>query len=368
MSKPKITIVTACYNAEKTIEQTIQSVLTQTYQHLEYIIIDGASTDHTMEIVNRYRDRIDLVISEPDRGIYDAFNKGVRLASGEYINFMNADDYFSNESIVEQVGDFLEQNPETVMTYGKVQAMDDENGHWYFRGRPLTLQEYRNGDMYPHQSGFTQKKLFEEFGYFDTHYKILADKDFTIKCVKKYEEFIKFLPLEIAVFRLGGISSTLENEREQDLEHAHIQLNHFGSIPDKLIDAIKHADSHLTQKSYMLWLNQLLMGKDRIITNLIENNIRKVYIFGTMDNATRLYHYFAGKDTEFLGFVDNNPQMQVKTLHGQKIWSPDDLEKDSDIAVVISIENPNTVRIVEQQLIALGLSEANIFEWKKLLF
>lgn len=102
-SNEKISVITICYNAEKTIERTIKSVLNQSYKNLEYIIIDGGSKDNTMKIVKRYKDKISSVISEPDNGIYDAMNKGVRIATGEWLNMMNAGDCYTNDEVLNEI-------------------------------------------------------------------------------------------------------------------------------------------------------------------------------------------------------------------------------------------------------------------------
>ena len=107
MIQPKISVVTVCYNAVNDIEKTILSVINQTYPNIEYLIIDGGSTDGTMDIVNKYKDKIDVIVSEPDKGIYDAMNKGIDRATGDWINFMNAGDCFFEKETVNSVFIYL---------------------------------------------------------------------------------------------------------------------------------------------------------------------------------------------------------------------------------------------------------------------
>ena len=123
---PTFSVITVCYNAEATIEDTIQSVISQTYHHVEYIIIDGASKDHTMDIVNRYRDRIAIVVSEPDKGIYDAMNKGISLATGNYLCFLNAGDSFHEDDTLQLAAHSIREALLPDVIYGETALVDHE--------------------------------------------------------------------------------------------------------------------------------------------------------------------------------------------------------------------------------------------------
>jgi len=128
MNKPRISIVTVTFNAEKVVEKTIRSVVSQTYDNLEYLIIDGASKDATMAIVDRYRDRIERcgrIISEPDSGLYDAMNKGVRLSTGEWVLFLNADDAFYDDDVVADIAAFITEHPEADVVFGNTEQVWD---------------------------------------------------------------------------------------------------------------------------------------------------------------------------------------------------------------------------------------------------
>ena len=169
---PKITIVTVCYNAAAVIEETILSVINQTYSNIEYIIIDGASTDNTMEVVNKYRNRISVVVSEPDKGIFDAMNKGIKLAMGEWINFMNAGDKFAANNVVEKV--FEESKKDFDVLYGDY-ATKYNNKIRFRDAYAFFKKKTKFKEMgFSHQSVFVRTYLAKE-NTFDTHFKLCAD-------------------------------------------------------------------------------------------------------------------------------------------------------------------------------------------------
>lgn len=155
----KITVVTVCFNAEDLIEETIKSVIGQTHSDLEYIIIDGNSSDKTMEIVRKYADRISKIISEPDNGIYDAMNKGIELATGEYINFMNAGDIFTDKDVVKDIVSNLE--PSTDIIYGD-STMVDYKGRHLFIPADIDTSRLSKKPIYRHNASFTRISLHKK--------------------------------------------------------------------------------------------------------------------------------------------------------------------------------------------------------------
>lgn len=362
-SEPKISIITACYNAEKTIEQTIQSVVNQTYSNIEYIIIDGASTDKTMEIVNKYYNNIDVIVSESDEGIYDAFNKGIRISSGDYINFMNSDDFFSNDNIVEKVASQLNANLDIKMLHGNVRAFDEQSGHWHFRGESLKLSDFEKGKMCPHQSVFTHKSLFTEFQYFDLKYKILADVDFTIKCFKNYENQIVYLPMEIAYFRIGGMSSSLKYDKNLHEENAELHLYHFGTIPKYTHKCLLDYEGHYANELYKMWLEKILIRKEGVSEEIKDRNVA---IFGTKKNATLLYHYLSNNGVDIKCFLDNDKKMRNKSLHEKPIVSPDELTRFTIDVIVISIERVYAAEEIKNLLYS-QFPTTRIFVWHELV-
>lgn len=197
---PLLSIVTVVYNGEKHLEQTIQSVLNQTYNNIEYIIIDGSSSDKTLDIIKKYEDKIDLWQSEPDKGIYDAMNKGIDLSIGEYIYMLNSGDSLL-ENIINSIIPIMMIHKNEVL-YGAVNKCKNNIFYDTIARNILDI----NTGMIPHQSIFIPKKYHELFGKYDLKYKIVADYDFISKLVINNVSFF-YTNLIIANYDYTGISS-----------------------------------------------------------------------------------------------------------------------------------------------------------------
>jgi glycosyltransferase involved in cell wall biosynthesis len=157
----KISIVTVCRNSEATIRSTIESVLAQTYSDIEYIIVDGASTDNTLSIVNEYRGRIHRIISEPDNGIYDAMNKGIKISTGDYLGILNSDDFFASNEIISGLAAFLKNHPFLDASYGDVVFVEKNNiekNIRFYSSADFSPKLLRWGIMFP-QARFSQTEL-----------------------------------------------------------------------------------------------------------------------------------------------------------------------------------------------------------------
>lgn len=201
-------IVTPSFNSEKTIARTIESVLSQTYHDYEYIIIDGASTDRTLEIIESYRSRFNgklTVISEPDNGIYDAMNKGIHLAHGQLIGIINSDDFLEDKCL-EYVSKKYNPNSPYQIIYGIVRIINSDYEELALRFIHHRYLLYHG--MINHSATFVSKALHEKYGAYDTQYKSAADYDFMLKMSKKSDvEFVPDYHL-FSNFMLGGISGT----------------------------------------------------------------------------------------------------------------------------------------------------------------
>ena len=224
---PKFSVITVCYNAQATIEDTIQSVIAQTYHHVEYIIVDGASKDRTLSIINRYRDRITTVVSEPDKGLYDAMNKGLRLATGDYVCFLNAGDSFHEDDTLQQMVHTLRELTELPdVLYGET-ALVDAEGHFVRMRRlqapeHLTWHSFRQGMLVCHQAFFAKRTLAEPY---DLRYRFSADFDWCIRIMKK-SKVLHNTHLTLIDYLEEGM--TTRNHKASLHERFRIMAKHYG--------------------------------------------------------------------------------------------------------------------------------------------
>ncbi|MEO0408950.1 MAG: glycosyltransferase family 2 protein, partial [Cyanobacteria bacterium P01_A01_bin.135] len=184
MTQPKVSVITVCYNAADTLEKTIQQVLAQTYQPLEYIVVDGASTDDTPLVLERYAHRITHLISEPDEGLYEAMNKGLALASGDWIYFANADDYLLDAEAIAAVMAFVQAHPDCDFVYGNHETRHRNGDRRIYQPAPpeemLTELVYL-GNCFIQPASFFSARSFEHLGPFCDRYKIAADYDWFVR-------------------------------------------------------------------------------------------------------------------------------------------------------------------------------------------
>jgi glycosyltransferase involved in cell wall biosynthesis len=217
-----ISIITAVRNGACTVEQTIQSVLNQTYDNIEYIIIDGASTDGTLEVIRDYDSRIAYWRSEPDQGLYDAMNKGIAASTGELINLLNADDYLELEA-VERVVQTYRGLGKPGIVYGHAYALDDRYG---VRARMLSSRSFWLGMSINHQTMFVHRDIYRTIGVYSGNFRFAADYDFLLRCFSHPTDF-HMIPECLVSFRNSGISSSGRQYRK---EASLINKRHFGAF------------------------------------------------------------------------------------------------------------------------------------------
>ncbi len=216
MNKPLISIITVCYNAERTIGQTIASVLNQDYTNIEYILIDGASTDNTMNIVQSNISRITKYVSEPDKGLYDAINKGLDLATGDIIGLLHSDDFYPDNHVLSHIAEMFIRNPATEAVSSSVKIFKDDNFETAFRtynAAKFRKWQFRMGIQPPHPGFFIRKEALKKVGHYDTSYKISGDFDWLLRAL--WIQGVKtFFTNFVSVFmRDGGMSSSGINSK-----------------------------------------------------------------------------------------------------------------------------------------------------------
>ena len=209
MERLKVSIITVCYNSENTINDAIKSVLSQTYPEIEYIIVDGLSTDNTINIINSFGKHIFKFISEPDQGIYDALNKGIKSANGDIIGILHSDDFFYDNSIISKVADaFTNSNIDAI--YGDVQFVDSNDISRIVRqysSKNFSLAKFRYGIMPAHPTFYVRREIFERFGYYKADYKIAADFEILLRFMLINNIQCKYLNFPFVRMRTGGISN-----------------------------------------------------------------------------------------------------------------------------------------------------------------
>lgn len=229
----KISIVTICFNAAKTIEETINSVINQSYENVEYIIIDGGSTDGTLDIIKKHEDRISYWVSEPDYGLYHAMNKGIEKATGDIVGLINADDYYYEGVFLDVVEAFDRKNLEDHIFFGDMVHDGKIVKGW-------RQDNVKIGAFGAHPSMFCPKKVYDRIGVYKLWYKILADYDFMYRAYHIYNIKPIYLPKETAFFRVGGLASN----------------NIFRSFTEEMLIKIENGEK--IYKSFSIYLLKLL--------------------------------------------------------------------------------------------------------------
>ncbi len=214
MTDPKISIITITFNSEKTLERTIKSVIGQDYDNLEYIIVDGASTDGTLEIIDRYKDRIAKSVSEPDNGISNAFNKGIRMATGDIIGIINSDDGLMPGALKAVAASFEED----VDVYrGKVLLWKEDTDTKVVEV-PTMRFKFKGMNKISHQSTFVTKAAYDKYGLYDENCRYVMDYDLLLRYQKEGAKF-KYVDSVLAYYTLGGITfSSYSKKRRLETE------------------------------------------------------------------------------------------------------------------------------------------------------
>ena len=201
----KISIITICYNSEKTISKTLKSLKSQTFKDFEHIVIDGGSIDRTINIIKK-ENISDKIISEKDKGIYDAFNKGILNSTGEIIGFLNSDDVFNDVDTLEKIVKSFGNKNDCV--FGDIIYTDTENKVIrIWKGSPFVKGAFKKGWMPAHPTFYCKRKIYEKFGVYDDSYKIAGDFELMMRFLEKKKIYSKYVPAILVNMKIGGVSN-----------------------------------------------------------------------------------------------------------------------------------------------------------------
>ena len=248
-----ISIITINYNRKSDLEKTIQSVINQTYKAFEFIIVDGGSTDGSVALISNYQSSITKWISEPDKGIFDAMNKGISMANGDYLLFLNGGDFFLNDDSLKLAMDHVNTSSEDII-YGNILVEMSFGGNLVFKyPDKLSFKFFLVRDL-PHQATFIKKSLFDKYGDYDITNKINADWSFFILAICKYDATYKHIPCVFTVFQAGGVTES-KSKKERIMDQREFLENHFGMFFKDMFDYLNQEQKSIKKMSYKLIAN-----------------------------------------------------------------------------------------------------------------
>lgn len=224
----KVSIITSCYNREETIRGAIESVLSQDYPDIEYIIIDGASKDNSLSVINEYKDKITTIVSEPDHGMYEAINKGIRMATGDIIGLVHSDDFlFANDTISHIVNEFKKTGADFI--YGDGLFVDYNNTEKIVRnwiGGNYRLWKVKHGWLPLHPTCYIRREAMLKHGLYNETYKIAADSDLLFRYLVKGDLTVSYLNEYIIRMRMGGLSTDSARRKQMWKEDVRMYQSH----------------------------------------------------------------------------------------------------------------------------------------------
>lgn len=241
-----LSLITASYNSARTIADTLRSVNAQTYPQIQYLVVDGGSKDDTMQIVARDGHRVASAVSEPDKGIYDAYNKGLSRATGDVIGFINSDDYYCAPDVIAEVMAAFEADPELEAVHGDliyVDPVDTSKIERHWKSRPATVENLRRGFIPAHPTLFLRRDVYDKVGAFDTSYRLAADYDFMLRAFFVHRIKSLYIPGIWVRMRSGGATGgTAASIVKQNDEIRRSQAAHGLNYPRALFFAHKVVD------------------------------------------------------------------------------------------------------------------------------
>lgn len=326
----KISVITVCLNSECTIERTIQSVIAQNDDNYEYIIIDGESTDKTLEIIEKYRNEIAIVLSEKDAGIYDAMNKGIALASGDVIGIINSDDWYEPGTFEEVRRCFQKTDAEAV--YGKMNLIYEDG--YQETLIPSNIEKIRYEMAIPHPTVFLKKDVYKRYGAFQLKYNIAADYDFMLKLYIRDVKF-EYIDKVLANFRMNGISV---RHREKCIEETLIiSQKYLIYAPLREREFLKKVIIH-RWRSFLF--EKIVKEFPHILYEILNEKLGvgaddNIAIFGAGKWGTLISDALLKKGIHPMFFVDNDVQKWGRMEQGIQVLSPEVLRQYKGVLLVM---------------------------------
>ena len=327
MSGIRVSVVTVCLNAKDVIEKTITSVINQNYDNIEYIIVDGSSSDGTIEVIDRYKDSISIIVTEGDSGVYDAMNKGIRLATGDLIGFMNAGDYYE-ENIISAVVDTYEETNADIVYGDAVLVYPEKMEHRSHKD--VCLEEYFERNPIIHQSVFVKAGLQKKHE-FNTNYKILSDYDFFLGRFISGATFA-YIDRIVSYYDMSGISS--KEQVQTAFEARTILLNAIRDSHELMHQYYNKIKNDFLFKMFMIHCEYLPQYIYYVNESLKEITLRYdvVVVFGTGDIARRLMSKIK---IDFDFFIDNNCKRHGQLLNEKMIFPISVLRKYKNDRIIV---------------------------------
>lgn len=354
-----VSIITVCLNSEHTIEQTIRSVIDQKNINIEYIIIDGGSKDQTLDIIEKYEDKIDIVVSEADNGIYDAMNKGISLSSGDVIGIINSDDWYEPGVFKKIELCFLKSEADIV--YGRLNLISETGESSILI--PGEIEKMRYEMVTPHPTVFIKKAIYNKYGMFLLKYKIAADYELMLRM---FTAGVKFCYCDdvLANFRIGGISA-LQGRKciEETLVIAESYLplaptNYQNALRDIILHKWKGVHFLEILDEYPDKLSKIIGKKQKILL------CDKIAIFGVGAWGVKTYKALLSMNIQILFFVDNNYEKWGQIREGIKIFSPEILRTFKGI-LLVTIEKFSEEILC--QVKAMKNSDLHCITWEEIV-
>ena len=329
--KIKVSIITVCLNSAKTIEQTIRSVIEQSYPNTEYIIIDGGSSDGTLDIIRKYEKHIACWVSEPDSGIYDAMNKGIAKATGDIIGIINSDDWYA-ENALDIVARCFGDSPEIDLAHGDLVNVYDDGFQRVNRGAsketPIT--------WYFHPTVFVKKNIYEQFGVFDLKYRIAADAElmlrFRFSGIK-----ITYIPQVLAYFRNEGVTAL--RKWKTFIETKRI----IGDCIIKNKFSLKQIEESISLMHYSEFYNvfqYICMRMERnkrwgdCLHEILQTHNKDFFVlWGAGDDGSGIARAFGSNDRLIRFFVDSDSEKQQHPFCGRSVFPPSKISKEALVIV-----------------------------------